>query len=174
MGLPAQLFLWLYSRLRFRKGLHIMLSFAQTPMQTILIKENQLFSCKYLSFWCQQKNMFLFLRISNFYTTQKIKMNFHFASFLLVLHLYEHLLGQTKLFWTFWFTNHNRGKQLLSLETQFICLFQNRIGANPSGMCGPFQKGNQLLLSLGQILMQTILAPNFVEIFSGRYFSFWC
>ena len=30
----------------------------------------------------------------------------------------------------------------------------------------------QVLLSLGQILMQTILAPNFFEIFSGRYFSF--
>ena len=37
-----------------------------------------------------------------------------------------------------------------------------------------FSKGNQLLLSLGQILMQTTLAPIFCDIFSGRYFSFWC
>jgi hypothetical protein len=34
------------------------------------------------------------------------------------------------------------------------------------------EKGNQMMLSLGQILMQTILAPIFFEIFSGRYFSF--
>ena len=34
-------------------------------------------------------------------------------------------------------TKHNRGKQLLSLEIQFICLFQNGVGAKPSSICGP-------------------------------------
>ena len=33
---------------------------------------------------------------------------------------------------------------------------------------------NKILLSLAPILMQTIFAPNFTEIFSDRYFSFWC
>ena len=33
--------------------------------------------------------------------------------------------------------DQNRGKQLLSLETQFICLFQNCVSAKPSGICGP-------------------------------------
>jgi hypothetical protein len=33
-------------------------------------------------------------------------------------------------------------------------------------------KGNQMLLSLGQILMETILAPICLKIFCGGYFSF--
>ena len=33
-------------------------------------------------------------------------------------------------------------------------------------------KGNRILLSLGQILMQTILAAIFFDFFFGRYFSF--
>ena len=31
-----------------------------------------------------------------------------------------------------------------------------------------------MLLSLASIVMQTILAPNFLEFIFGRYFSFWC
>ena len=31
-----------------------------------------------------------------------------------------------------------QGKQLLSLEIQFICFFQNCGGARPSGICSPF------------------------------------
>ena len=70
-------------------------------------------------------------------STQKIKTTFHFASYLLVLHLFKHLLGQTKWSWPFSLSNHNRGKQLLCLKTQLICLFQNSVNAKPSGICGP-------------------------------------
>ena len=41
-----------------------------------------------------------------------------------------------------------------------------------TGGGGASSRGNQVLLSLGKILMQTILSPNFFEIFSGRYISF--
>ena len=60
------------------------------------------------------------------------------ASYLPILDQYEHLLSQTKWSCTFWLTNNNRGKQVPSLETQFICLFQNCVGAKPSGICSPF------------------------------------
>ena len=49
------------------------------------------------------------------------------------------LFGPNQWSWTFWMTNHNRGNQLLSLETHFICLFQNCVGAKPSRICGPFE-----------------------------------
>ena len=39
-------------------------------------------------------------------------------------------------------TNHNRGKLLLSLETQVFFQFQNCVCAKPSGICGPFISGS--------------------------------
>ena len=47
-------------------------------------------------------------------------------------------LSQAKWFYTFWLTNHNRGKQILSLDTLLICLFKNCVCAKLSGICSPF------------------------------------
>ena len=78
--------------------------------------------------------MFLFLGISYFYINSKKEDNLTSASY---LHA-GHLLSQAKWSQPFWLTNYNRGRKLLSLETKFICLFQNCVGTKLSSTLFPF------------------------------------
>ena len=55
------------------------------------------------------------------------------ASYLHMQDLCQHLLSQT---------NYNRGRQLLSVETWFICLFQNCVYAKLSSTLFPFTNQN--------------------------------
>ena len=58
-----------------------------------------------------------------------------------MLDLFWHLLSRTKWSWPFWLTNYNMGKQLLSIETQLICFFQNCVAPRSAVPC------NLLLIS---------------------------
>ena len=79
--------------------------------------------------------MFLFLGISYFYMKSKKEDDLSSDSYLYAGHL-----SQAKLSQPFWWTNRNRGGKLLSLETYFICLFQNCVGPKLSRTLFPFKK----------------------------------
>ena len=79
--------------------------------------------------------MFFFLGISYFCINSKKEDDLTSASY---LHA-GHLLSQAKWSQPFWLTNFNRGRKLLSQETQFICLFQNCVGPKLSSTLFPLE-----------------------------------
>ena len=64
---------------------------------------------------------------SYFYINSKNGDNLTFASYLHMLHLYQHLSNQTKWCWTFWLTNHNQeeGKSCSWKQISFVYLLSN-------------------------------------------------